>query len=248
MSEAKNFKHLTNPYLRTMFLSYLIEGARRTKPDGYPIIEKWMVATEPPKEVFQWDCRYEVTNPETTGMSFYCRDESFTPILNNPRNYVGKLSKYHCIIGLDASPYDNMPLAVQKSQIYTNLAMTYYYGMQGSKVVPNARLGNDETIGMLDALPRETLIGIGTNGFIWNLENRKIFTNQVAIVVDVLRPTGIIVYGPAYDSVFQSAIDARIPIYQYDSHTMKRNAERRDAEKEQRGKSNKKLDGDRHER
>ncbi len=251
MEEAKEFKKVTNLYVRTMFLSYLVEGAERTKPDGYPIIRKWMVATEPPKEVFQWDCRYEVVDPKITGMSFYCRDEKFTPILNNPRNYVEKLSKYACVIGLDASPYDNMPLVVQKSQIYTNLATTYFLGSQGLKVIPNVRLGNDKTIGMLDAIPRKCLIAVGTNGFTWNLENRKIFRDQMSIVVDTLRPTGIIVYGPAYDYVFQAAIDAGIPIYQYDSHTMKRNAERKakiQKERNQKATSNKELEGDCHER
>ena len=245
MCEAKKSNNITNIYVRTLFLSYLVEGAKRTKPDGYPVIEKWMVATEPPKDVFQWDCRYEVADPKTSGMSFYCRDEKFAPILNNPRNYIEKLSKYACVIGLDASPYDNMPLVVQKSQIFSNLAITYYFGKQGLKVIPNVRLGNNDTIGMLDAIPKECLIAVGTNGFTWNLENRKIFRDQMSIVVDVLRPTGIIVYGPAYDYVFQSAIDEGIPIYQYDSHTMKRNAQRRfPAVKEKKAKSKKKLEGD----
>lgn len=39
------YRYLTNPYVRDVFLSYLINGARRTIPDGYPIIEDWMVAT-----------------------------------------------------------------------------------------------------------------------------------------------------------------------------------------------------------
>lgn len=236
--DKNEYKNLTNPYVRDVFLSYLIEGARRTVPDGYPILEDWMIATEVPKEVFQWDCRDEVTDPSTTGMSFYCNDKGFTPILNNPHKYVEKLSKYACVIGMDASPYDNMPLVVQKSQIYTNLAITYFFGMQGLKVIPNVRLGNDDTIGMLDAIPKECLIAVGTNGFIWRRDNRKIFKDQMNIVIDVLHPTGIIVYGQSYDYVFQAAIDANIPIYQYDSHTIKRNAE---------VKSNRMLEGGRHE-
>lgn len=224
MSKIK-YHHLTNPYTRDVFLSYLITGAHRTIPDGYPIISRKMVATEIPKEIFQWDCRHEVTDPITTGMSFYCNDIGFTPILNNPHKYIEKLSKYACVIGMDASPYDNMPLAVQKSQIYANLAITYFFGMQGLKVIPNVRLGNHDTIGMLDAIPKKCLIAVGTNGFIWRRSNRQIFHEQMNIIVDVLRPTGILVYGQAYNYVFQAAIDSNIPIYQYDSHTIKRNAQ-----------------------
>lgn len=51
------------------------------------------------------------------------------------------------------------------------------------------------------------------------------------IVVDVLHPSGIIVYGPAAEYVFEAAIKAGIPIYKYDSYTMKQNAKDK-AEKE----------------
>lgn len=42
-------------------------------------------------------------------------------------------------------------------------------------------------------------------------------------VVDTLEPTGIIVYGPASDEIFGYARLKGIPIYQYDSYTMKEN-------------------------
>lgn len=42
-----------SPHVRDVFLAYLTEGAKRTEPDGFPIIEGWMVAEEPPKEIIQ---------------------------------------------------------------------------------------------------------------------------------------------------------------------------------------------------
>lgn len=239
MAEKTNTPIITNPYVRDVFLSYLIEGAERTVPDGYPILKREMITTSVPGEVIQWDCRHEVTNPDLTAMSFYCRDSSFTPILNNPHRYIEKLSRYACVIGMDASPYDNMPLVVQKSQIYSNLAITYFFGCQGLAVIPNVRLGNDQTIGMLDAIPKGCLIAVGTNGFMKRKDNRAIFRDQMSIVVDTLHPSGIVVYGPVYNDVFQSAINAEVPIYQFDSHTMKRNAK---------VKSDKQSEGDGHER
>lgn len=86
-------------------------------------------------------------------------------------------------------------LIIQKSQIFNNLAITYYYGKQGLKVIPNVRLGNNETIGALSAYPKGTLIAIGTHSFMKKKANRQLFKEQVGIVVDVLRPSGIIVYG-----------------------------------------------------
>lgn len=219
----KMIKKTKKPYVRDVYLAYLITNARRTKTDDYPIIEKWMVIEEPPKEIIQWDRRQDVVDSAETGMSFYCNDIGFQPILGNPKNYVEKLSKYYCVVGLDASPYDNMPLWVQKSQIGLNLGITYYYGSLGIKVLPNVRLGDNRTLSSLEAYPKNTLICIGTNGFVKLLENRFYFAEQVEKIVNCLEPTGICVYGPAPNEIFGIARLRGIPIYQYDSYTMKEN-------------------------
>ncbi len=215
------------PYLRDVYLAYLIEDARRTEPDGFPVIEEWMVAKNPPKELIQWNRRQDVTDPANTGMCFYCSDPAFQPILGNPKAYTEKLNKYACVVGLDASPYDNMPLVVQKSQIFLNLATTFYYGKQGIPVVPNVRLGNFATVSSLNAYPRHTLIAIGTHGFTHRKDNRSIFAQQIKIAVDALMPSGILTYGPASDELFGYPKNRGIPIYQYDSYTMKQNAKDR---------------------
>jgi len=212
------------PYIKDVFLAYLIDGAKRTEIDEFPIIEKWMVATELPKEIIQWDRRRDVKDPSSAAISFYCNDYTFVPILKNPKKYVGKLSQFQMVIGLDASPYDNMPIVYQKYQIYLNLAITFYLGMNGIKVIPNVRLGDDRTLSSLEAYPKGKLIAIGTNGFTRNLENRDIFSIQVIRVIDTLEPSGILVYGPASDYIFRYACLKGIPVYQYDSYTMKENA------------------------
>lgn len=216
-------KRSKTPFVRDVYLSYLIRGAQRTKTDEYPIIEKWMVAKKPPKDIFQWDRRKDVKNPLTSGMSFYCNDPAFNPILGNPKGYIDKLNKYMLVIGMDASPYDNMPLVVQKSQIYLNLAISYYFGSVGIPIIPNVRLGDMRTISSLEAYPKGTLIAIGTNGFVKSLANRKILAEQIKIVIDELLPSGICVYGPDKDELFKYAKERNIPIYQYDSYTMKQN-------------------------
>ena len=212
-----------SPFLRDVYLAYLIDGAKRTKTDGYPIIEDWMVADKPPKDMIQWDRRNDAKEDSKIAMSFYCCDPAFQPILNNPIKYVEKLKKYYCIVGLDASPYDNMPLVVQKSQIFLNLACTFFYGMQGIKVIPNVRVGDDRTLSSLKAYPKHTLISIGTNGFIKQIDNRYKFADQVQKIIDYLEPSGICVYGKACNEIFDYASLKGIPIYQFDSYTMKQN-------------------------
>lgn len=215
------------PFLRDVYLAYLISGARRTKTDEFPIIEEWMVSKEPPKEMIQWDRRRDVINEKETAINFYCSDYTFNPILGNPKQYLEKLRRYSMVVGMDSSPYDNMPIVVQKSQIYLNLAITYFFGSHGLKVIPNVRLGDDRTMSSLEAYPKHTLISLGTNGFTKNLENRKIFSNQVLKVIDTLLPSGICVYGRIPNDIFDIVRLYGIPIYQYDSYTMKQNTKDR---------------------
>lgn len=213
-------KKSKTPFLRDLYLAYLTKDAKRTSLDEYPIIDESMVAKEPPSKIIQWDRRGDVENPENTTISFYCNDIGFQPILNNPKKYVDKLKIYESVVGIDASPYDNMPLWVQKSQIGLNLAITYYFGKQGIKIIPNVRIGCDLTITSLEAYPMHTLICIGTNGFIKRLDNRDILKKQIKMIVDILQPSGICVYGPVLDDLFAYVRSKNIPIYQYDSYTM----------------------------
>lgn len=218
-------KKSKTPYLRDTFLAYLIKDARRTKTDEFPIIEKWMVAKQPPKNIYQWDRRYDVKDPKNVAISFYCCDINFQPILGNPKRYLQKLSDYACVIGLDASPYDNMPIWIQKSQIGLNLGITYFYGSKGIKIIPNVRLGDYCTLSSLEAYPHNTLIAVGTNGFIKTNKNKSIFAKQLKIIVDTLNPSGICVYGPTPKEIFDYPISKNIKIYQYNSYTMNKNLE-----------------------
>lgn len=216
------------PYIRDLYLAYLINGANFTPTDNYPVIERWMVATEPPKDIIQWDRRRDIVDPSSTAICFYCNDEGFTPILGNPKAYVDKLSKCASVVGIDPSPYDNMPLVVQKSQIFLNIAITYYYGSCGIKIIPNVRLGDNRTLSCLEAFPKRTLISVGTHGFTHLLDNRFIFADQIDKIVNTLEPTGIIVYGPAPNEIFGITRLKGIPVFQYDSFTMKENKKDRE--------------------
>ena len=82
-------------------------------------------------------------------------------------------------------------------------------------MIPNVRLGHCMTYSSLNAYPHNTLISIGTNGFVSKKNNRIIFAEQMRIIIDTLAPTGIIVYGTAPKDVFEYATEKNIPLYMY---------------------------------
>ncbi len=230
MYNYKSFKSKV-PYLRDVYLAYLIDGAERTERYGYPIIPSEFCYDRVPGDVAQWNQRSQVRDPGHTAMSFYCKDEWFQPILNDPKAYVDKLSLYECVIGMDCSPFDNMPAYIADHQIGTNLAVTYFFGKCGLKVIPNVRIsntpGSEES---LQAYPKHVLIAIGTNGFTREAANRDVFMTQVSKVVEALEPAGIIVYGPASDDIFIAPRFMGVPIHQFDSFMQRRNSARKKKE------------------
>lgn len=126
------------------------------------------------------------------------------------------------VLGMDASPYDNMPLVVQRSQIFVNLAVTYYFGRHGLKIIPNIRIGSDQTMESLSAYPCNTLISIGTNGFVHDKQNVKKLAEQVKVIADSIHPSGILVYGTMVDMIFNYPRSLHIPIYEFESYIHKR--------------------------
>lgn len=181
-----------------------------------------MVATQIPNDIYQRDHRSQSLNKANCSMSFYCNDQYFQAVIGNPDKYFDIFNEYQSIIGMDASPFDNMGKIPQISQIFVNLAFTYYLGRNGFKIIPNIRLGTKPTYSSLKAYPKRTLIAIGTNGFIKEKRNREIFKKQLKIIVDFLNPSGILVYGKKDEEIFSYAECKKIPIFQYDSYIMKR--------------------------
>ena len=223
----KSFKSKV-PYLRDVYLAYLIDGAERTEKYGFPIIPPEFCYDKVPGDVAQWNQRSQVKDPAHTAMSFYCKDEWFQPVLSDPKAYAESLRRYECVVGMDCSPFDNMPAWIADHQIGLNLAMDYYLGKCGLKIIPNVRIsdspGSEES---LLAYPKHVLVSIGTNGFTWEVANRDVFMNQVSRIVDVLEPIGVIVYGPAANDIFITPRFKGIPIYQFDSFMQKRNFSRK---------------------
>lgn len=223
----KSFKSKV-PYLRDVYLAYLIDGAERTERYGFPIIPPEFCYGKVPGDVAQWNQRSQVKDPAHTAMSFYCKDEWFQPILSNPKSYVEALRQYECVVGMDCSPFDNMPAWIADHQIGLNLALDYYFGKCGLKIIPNVRISNSPgSEESLQAYPKHVLISIGTNGFTKEVANRDVFMSQVSKVADTLEPIGIIVYGPAADDIFVAPRFMGIPVCQFDSFMQKRNSSRK---------------------
>ncbi|MBR4232608.1 MAG: DUF4417 domain-containing protein [Oscillospiraceae bacterium] len=140
-----------------------------------------------------------------TFIVFYSPDESFERIRRCPQRYISFFKRTAGIVGFDFSIHSDMPLIKQKSQINDNLSLTYYYGSCGIPVIPNLRCGIDELLPeFLSAIPRNTLVAIGTHGYVHLLQEQCEWYGFIESFCNTLQPSGIVVYGSLRNHMFDN--------------------------------------------
>lgn len=186
------------------FQAYLTENAAFTQNEEYPILKEWMVPTDPPLRIIPFEkaiCSSK--DLSNTFICFYSRDASFERIRRNPKRYIHFFKRCGGIIGFDYSIHSDMPYIKQKSQINDNLSLTYYYGEKGIPIIPNIRWGADQTADeFLAAIPKQSLVAIGTHGFSRRLEETAEWYCSLEKLIEVAKPTGIVVYGSKDERLF----------------------------------------------
>lgn len=187
------------------FQAFLVEGAKFTSEEEYPVLESDMIPKELPQKImpfekainFQGDLR-------DTYICFYSPDATFERVRRNPKKYLNFFKRTAGIIGFDFSVHSDMPIVKQKSQMNDNLSLTYYYGKNGIKIIPNVRCGIDELLPeFLDAIPKNSIIAIGTHGFTKTKQEMCEWYCFLEQVVEVLSPSAVVVYGPTKEYSFE---------------------------------------------
>lgn len=209
--------------IRDSFQAFLVDGANFTENEEYPIIEEWMIPTIPPNRIITFseaiNYRGDLSNYY---VCFYAQDETFERIRKNPKKYNSFFKRCAGLIGFDFSIHSDMPIIKQKSQMNDNLCLTYYYGKQGNKVIPNLRCGVDELLPeFLAAIPKHSLVAVGTYGFIKEKHQKVEWYCFIENIVNELEPSGIIVYGSLTKDIVDDFGNVT-NFYLYDSWSVRR--------------------------
>ena len=193
-----------NNIVEDSFQAFLVEGADFTQEEEYPILERWMIPEVPPKKIMPFDkaLNYRGDLSEVY-VCTYARDFSFERVRKNPQKYKDFFKRCGGLIGFDFSVHSDMPLIKQKAQMNDNLCLTYFYGKEGNKIIPNIRYGADDTADdYFSAIPKHTLIAIGVHGFIKETPQKAEWYCFLEKVINTLEPTGIVVYGGLTSHIF----------------------------------------------
>lgn len=118
-----------NLIIEDSFQAFLIEGAKLTRVEQYPIIPNWMISKSVPTKIMPFDKAINYSGYlSDIFICTYARDCTFERIRKNPKKYINFFKRTAGIIGFDYSIHDDMPLIKQKSQMNDNLSLTYFYG------------------------------------------------------------------------------------------------------------------------
>jgi hypothetical protein len=74
--------------IKDLFKAYLLKDAKLIGDEEYPLLEYSFVSKEPPKSIIPFNKIRYCTNPSENYVCFYCRDEDFIKLMNNPKRYV----------------------------------------------------------------------------------------------------------------------------------------------------------------
>lgn len=150
----------------------------------------------------------------------YEHDIKLRPMWRNAFGYMGRLLDHPGIVSWDFSMYRNMPFGLQYWNCFRGRLLGSLYERCGGMCIPNIRPTDSRSfVYAFDGLPTEATLSMGTAGAITTPEDKDVFAMYVDEVVKRLRPKNIIVYGPAPERIFSSALVAGVNVVSFPTQT-----------------------------
>jgi hypothetical protein len=194
--------------------AFLVADASYAGPFEFPVIQP---ESSVPKRLIAFS-EAVGSKDHDQWVHFFEDDYLFERIWRNPKRYLEILKHFNGVIMPDFSVYRDMPYAMQLWNIYRSRAIGFWLQKNGVKVIVNIRYGDIRTYAFCcDGAPRCCTIAVGTHGTLKYSDDKKHFVEGLELTVTKLRPTTIVVYGAAPESVFDVYRERGIEVVQFDS-------------------------------
>lgn len=158
---------------------------------------------------------------------FYIDDIKFDGVRSSiwlfPWRALEVIQHFDGIITPDFSMCQDFPEPVKLFAVYRMRAFGYWAGTMGIQVINNVRWGARETWRYCFAgIPRHTAVSIGpVASGLRKIDNRPLFDDGFNAMIEILKPTVVIVYGSANFESIKRLKDLGIEVLQFDSETSK---------------------------
>lgn len=202
---------------KDVFHAFLVQNA---KYDGYLEFPRLNLETAIPNKLIPFSKAIRSIDTDAW-VHFYEDDVAFERLWNQPHKYLPILKKFNGVISPDFSVYRDMPLAMQYWNIYRSRALAHWFQENGICVIPNIRFGDHRTyLPVCYGIKKHGVIAVGAHGCIKLREERSFFQAGLRSVVTELKPSAIIIYGAAPDTLFDEYRKEGIQIIPFYSEFM----------------------------
>lgn len=202
------------PGCKDVFHAFLVKNADYEGYDEIPVLQPTYIL---PNRIITFSKALR-TQDYNQWVCFYEDDAAFIRLWNNPVKYLPVLKRFNGVITPDFSLYRDMPLCMQKWNIYRSRAIGVWLQENGISVIPNVRWGDCRThrTSCLGIAARST-IAIGSLGAVKDIITRADFEKGLEYVIHTLIPSALIVYGSAPEAIFGKYRNSGINILQFDA-------------------------------
>ena len=211
---------------RDVFNARLLTGLKTV---GYYGIPKMLATTSAPERLVAFSeavSRKALPN-KGAWVHFYEDDYRFSRFWTNPEKYFDKLAAYGGVISPDHSLYRNMPTAQRISHTYQNQLLGAWLQAAGVDVIANVRLSGPASVPYaLAGVPQRSTLAVGLNGCTKDKENREHVIEEIKMIVDLCRPTALVVYGSEKYGVLDYPLVMGVEVHVFKPDTRRRSKSR----------------------
>lgn len=200
-------------HARDVFHAWMLEGAEYSGPLDMPKLAP--VHAEPNKLVAFSDAMRPKWKDFDCFVHFFEDDCNIERFWSNPKAYLGKLSKFQGVIGLDYSVCWDFPVALKDYNHWRNSTCTYWLQKQLPCAVPQARCEGNNATSVLSGFPKRSTIAIGARSMVKNPDDRAVLKESVKQIVDLLEPENLLWYGSDMYGVAEYPRSKGIPVHIY---------------------------------
>ena len=142
------------------------------------------------------------TRNRNAGVMFYQDDYKFERVWTNPMKYCSILASFPCVASTDFSLYVDMPLELQRWNVYRNRLLAACWQLHGVKMIPSVSWSTKESYDFcFDGIVGGTVF-ISTVGVLNNSYSKQLWIDGAVEMVNRINPQCIIIYGHKIDFDF----------------------------------------------
>jgi len=136
-----------------------------------------------------------VTRDSGNGLHFYESDYKLNRMWENPKKYIGVLSRYKCVIQPDFSLYYDFPVALQIYNKFRNHWLSAFYAVNGIEMIPNISLSTPENyMWSLLGYPTQSVVAFSDIGTAKDKSEREIIHRAYETMIRELDPIQILYF------------------------------------------------------